>query len=331
MKAKTKDRAMKLAVALFAASLFVTIAYYTSEYVQSSFYYAENGGNALFIDKYVERGRRAEFSAGIDSATKGALGRLGIAVRSEDVPRAYIATNMHYGVVNAGDRLLKKMLEGVPSSDFHLFRNIGHNMAANELIADTLSSRDGNYIFLTIDGDWKRAALHGYAHALAAKNMPKGVSDYLSNNERFDAEIWYSFRFVDEAAAMLVTDLFRLSEESGGLEAALEAYPGRTAAFYRDPGSEMYEREQLVRLSTFNEAAKSSAFYLAANDFSSYLIARMGSGAVELLGRFLNGDYRDLDELFAPFGGLAEALKAWKGLSAAPRSGLEAGPAFTSD
>lgn len=331
MKAKTKDRAMKLAVALFAFALFFTIIYYTSEYVQSSFYYIENGGVALFIDKYVERGRRAEFTAGVGSATEGALGKLGIGVRSKDVPRAYIAANAHYGVVNAGDRLLTEKLRGVPSSDFHLFRNISRTMAANELIADTLSSRDGNYVFLTIDGDWKRAALHGYAHALAARNMPAGISDYLSNDARFDAELWYGFRFVDEAAAMLATDLFRLSEESGGLTTALAAYPSSTAAMYADPASEMYQREQLVRLSTFNEAPKSSAFYLAANDFSSYLIARMDSGAIKLLERFLNGDYRDLDELFEFFGGFKESLKAWKGLSAAPRSGLEAVPAFTSD
>jgi hypothetical protein len=330
MKAVIKDRIMKLAVVLFAAALFITIVYYRSEYIQSNFYYVENGGVALFIDKYVDSGRKAEFIDGIEAATKASLESLGIRVRDGGIPRAYIAAHSHYGVVNAGDRLLTQKLKDMPSSDFHLFRNIGHSLSANELIADTLSSRDGNYIFLTIEGDWRRAALHGYAHALAAKNMPRGIADYLSNNERFDAELWYGFRFVDEAAAMLVTDLYRLAEEQGGLQAALAAYPESTAAAYRDPGAAMYLREQIVRLSTFNEAPKASSLYLAANDFSSFIVASLEAGSMELLERFLNGDYRDLDDLFMAFGGFNEALKAWKGINAAPRSGAEAGLSFTS-
>jgi hypothetical protein len=330
MKAPIKDKIMKGAVLLFAAALFLTIVYYKSEYIQSSFYYVENGGVSLFIDKYVDAGRKTEFIHGIGAATRTALEALGVRVRADEVPRAFIAANAHYGVINAGDRLLTQKLKGMPSSDFHLFRNIGHSMAANELIADTLSSRDGNYIFLTIDGDWKRAALHGYAHALAAKNMPKGIAEYLSNNERFDAELWYGFRFVDEAAAMLATDLSRLAEELGGTRDALAAYPARTAAAYRDPGAEMYQREQIVRLSTFNEAPKASAFYLAANDFSSFIVTSLETDSIVLLERFLNGDYRDLDDLFMAFGGFEEALKAWKGLSEAPRSGSEAGLSFTS-
>jgi len=330
MKAKNKELIMKIALVLFAIALSFTIIYYKSEYIQSSFFYVEKGGVSLFIDKYVPRERKAAFIAGIEAATRGSLESLGIRVIAKDLPRAYIAANAHYGVVNAGDRLLTAKLKGVPSSDFHLFRNISHSMAANELIADTLSSRDGNYIFLTIDGDWKRAALHGYAHALAAKNMPRGVADYLSNNERFDAETWYGFRFVDEAAAMLATDLFSLAEELGGLDAALAAYPARTAAAYKDPEAEMYLREQIVRLSTFNEASKASTFYLAANDFSSFLVTNLKTGSMGFLERFLNGDYKDLDELFENFGGFAGALSAWKGLSTAPRSGSEAGLSFTS-
>ena len=198
-------------------------------------------------------------------------------------------------------------------------------MFAKEWTPYTVGSQDGHDVIITVDGGRRRAALLGYAHALAALNMPRAINDVLGSDARFDAETWYRFRFVDEAIALFVTDAHKLLAEKGSLAAALDAYPDATAAAYRDPSAPMYVREQIVRLTTFSEAPKTASLYVAANAFSSFLLRSLGQErSIAMAQTFLTGEYRDLAELFSFWGGFDRAMEAWKGDPAAPRSGVEA-------
>lgn len=326
MNADSARRARKLGIVGFGLALVGFLAYTSADETQSRFVHRVHGPSSLFMDKYLPKERRSELRAGLGEATRGALRSVGIELEPGDEPRAFFAAFRHYAVLGAGDRLVAKRLRGVPSSDFGLFNTIGKSMFSNELIADTLSSRDGHYVFITADGDWRRAALHGYLHAAAARNAPPRLRAKMGTDADFDAETWYAFRFVDEAAAMLLTDLPALAADRAGTEAALAAYPAWARAYYSSPEAPMYERESLVRAMTFNDASKTAALFRSAADFNAFVIDELGPDAtLALAGRFIRGEYLDLEELFDAFGGFAGAMTAWKGSPAAPRLGGEEG------
>lgn len=326
MNAESAGRARKLGIVGFGLVLIGFLAYTSADETQSRFVYRAFGPSALFMDKYLPKERRAELETGLGEATRGALRAVGVDLEPGDEPRAFFATFRHYAVVSAGDRLVAKRLRDVPSSDFGLFNTVGKSMFSNELVADTLSSRDGRYVFITADGDWRRAALHGYLHAAAARNAPPRLRAKMGADADFDAETWYAFRFIDEAAAMLLTDLPALAAERGGTEAALAAYPTWARAYYASPDAPMYERESLVRAMTFNDASKTAALFRSAADFSAFVVERLGADAtLALASRFIRGEYLDLEELFDGFGGFGGVMAAWKGSPEAPRLGGEEG------
>lgn len=326
MNANSARRARKLGILGLGLAFVGFIAYTGADETQSRFVYRAHGQSALFMDKYLPKERRRELEAGLGEATRGALRSVGIELEPGDEPRAFFAAFRHYAVLGAGDRLVAKRLRGVPSSDFSLFNTIGKSMFSNELVADTLSSRDGHYVFITAEGDWRRAALHGYLHAAAARNAPPRLRARMGSDAEFDAETWYAFRFVDEAAAMLLTDLPALAAERGGSAAALAAYPAWARDYYASPEAPMYERERLVRAMTFNDASKTAALFRSAVDFNAFIIGELGPDAtLALASRFIRGEYLDLHELFDAFGGFGGAMTAWKGSPDAPRLGGEEG------
>lgn len=324
MNENSARRARKLGVLAFGLAFAGFLAYTSADETQSRFVYRAHGPSALFMDKYLPKERRRELEAGLAEATRGALRSVGIGLEPGDEPRAFFAAFGHYAVLGAGDRLVAKRLRGVPSSDFSLFNTIGKSMFSNELVADTLSSRDGHYVFMTADGDWRRAALHGYLHAAAARNAPQRLRARMGTGADFDAETWYAFRFVDEAAALLLTDLPTLAAERGATDAALAAYPAWARDYYSSPEAPMYERERLVRAVTFNDASKTAALFRSAADFNAFVIGELGPDAtLALASRFIRGEYLDLDELLDAFGGFGGAMTAWKGSPDAPRLGGE--------
>ncbi|TFG84631.1 MAG: hypothetical protein E4H20_02640 [Spirochaetales bacterium] len=324
MDRKLEDTLRKTGIVAMAIFMVSTIVYIVSDATQSSFRLSETGPSAVFIDRYVSTTKRTELIEGLTDATAGTLARLGIILDPGDQPTAYFVTDRNYGVINAGDHLVSRRLRGVSSSDFMLFRNISLNLYANELIADTITSRDGNYIFMTVEGDWRRSILHGYAHGLATRNIPPKLAAAMDNDAGFDAETWYAFRFVDETMAMFVTDAAEIAADSGGVSSTLEGYGDRVAAAYADPDAPMYLKERIIWLATFNEPPKSSAFYRAASDFSAFLLENLGhEHMISLASRFLTGRYSDLDDLFSELGGLAGSMQEWKGAVDIPRSGLE--------
>lgn len=321
MDKKRKAFLSKASAVALGAVLLAAIAYIELASTQSRFVASKSGDAWVFVDKYIDKALRDDFLAGLDGATAGFLREAGLVGQADaGQPVAYFAADRHYGVVGASDGLVNAKLRGRPSSDFVLFRTISHNFYANELVTKSVTSEDGSYVFINLDGHWRAAALHAFAHSLAARRAPDFVGRAMSNSQDFDEKVRFEFRFVDEAIALLASDLMDLAAAAGGVEAAWAAYPGDTALRYGDRGSPVLAREAEIRMVTFDLPQKSAEFYADCNAFATFALGAYGRDAVkETARRFYSGDYESLDGLFSAMGGLKAALTAWKGDAAAPR------------
>lgn len=320
MTYETRTRLMKIAVVgAFAAFAAVLLAL-SSAGAQSRFVERRLGGAYIFIDKYIKADRRDAFAAGLGSAV-GFLAEAGLAENlPERGPVAYFAADRHYGVISANDPLIAKRLKGRPSSDFTLFRAIGTNFYANELVVRSVASQDGAYVFINIDDGWRGAALHAYAHAVGVANAPEAVRAALGVDQSAEPEARAAFRFVDEVFALLASDLEALAAERGGLEEAWSAYPDASARRYLDPSSELKAREAEILSATYDFPQRSVEFYQACNGFARWYLGRYGREAVERESRrFYAGSYGSLEGLYEDSGGLYAALEAWKGDASVPR------------
>lgn len=320
MTRRTRTRLMKITVIVAFAAFAAILIALSSAAAQSRFVERRAGDAYVFIDKYIASDRRDEFAAGLGSAT-GFLAEAGLADSlPERGPVAYFAADRHYGVVSANDPLVAKRLRGRPSSDFTLFRSIGTNFYANELVVRSVASQDGAYVFINLDDDWRGAALHAYAHAVGVANTPEAVRAALGVDQAASPEARAAFRFVDEVFALLSSDLQSLAAERGGLEAAWSAYPTESGRRYLDPSSELRAREAEILAATYDFPQRSTEFYAACNGFARWYLERHGKDALLRESRnFYEGSYERLEELFKDSGGLYAALEAWKGDASVPR------------
>ncbi len=314
------DRLRKAMVLAVGAFMIGSIVYITARGTQSSFRLYERAGSAVFVDKYVDAADRRRILEGLEAATSSFLGRLGIDPSPGNGPVAYFFTDLHYGVLNAGDRLVRSRLDDRPSSDFTMFRTISRNFYANELVADSIPSREGTYVFVTVNGRWRESLLHAAVHAMAARNMPASLAAVLDADAAFSAPDWLAYRFVDETAALLVSDLYALAGDSGDLDAAVAGFAAAGETKYSLEEGAILDKEIEIWYATFNPPAKTTEYYRAANSFGAFLLGRLGrDGAFALVKRFLMGNYASLDEPFAAFGGLEGAMRAWKSDPGIPR------------
>ena len=293
----------------------------TSAPVQSRFIEKSQSGTPVFIDKYVPRVLRQEFTSDLGEATAGFLIDAGLlAVEPARGPVAYFAADRHYGVISADDPLVRKRLRGRPSSDFVLFRSIGANFYANELVTRSVAAQDGSYVFVNLDQHWRASVLHAYTHAIAAANAPAAISASFRLDQGYDPERRFAFRFVDETFALFASDLLELTATTGSLDAAWASFPAATRSRYAGQGSDVQERQAEILMATYDLPQKSAEFYLACNSFASWLLERYGREALaSAAAAILAGDYVTLDDPFAEQGGLGAAVKAWKGDSSIPR------------
>ncbi len=321
MTIENKETIKKAAIVALGVAMIASLAILTSARVQSRFVELSSGGSLVFIDKYVDESLRNEFAAGIDYYTEGfmhAAGLLGEA--PERGPVAFFAADRHYGVLSANDPLVKRRLKGRPSSDFVLFRSIGASFYANELVARSVASQDGAYVFVNIDDGWRASLLHAYAHSIAAANVPAALSPAFVLDQDFDPEFKFAYRFVDETFALLASDILELAESTGSVERAWSSFSASTARRYADPESDVAAREAEIIMATYDLPQKSAEFYAACNGFASWLLDSHGRDALSAAARtFFSGRYDSLDDPFSAFGGLAEALRGWKGDATIPR------------
>lgn len=321
MNKKTRDTLTKTAVLVFGLFMVIAIAVLTFAPVQSRFVEAESGRIPLFIDKYVPETLRNDFASGLAEATSGFLAASGLlTVQPALGPVAYFAADRHYGVISANDPLVKKRLKDRPSSDFVLFRSIGSNFYANELVTRSVASQDGSYVFINLDEHWKASALHAYVHAISTANAPRALAEAFKPDAGFDPEISFSFRFVDETFALLASDLLELVQGGLSLDQAWAGFVAGSARRYADPSSDVNERQAEVIMATYDLPQKSVEFYSACNSFAAWLLERYGPDSVRAAANaFLSGAYFTLDEPFREMGGLSAALTDWKGDGAIPR------------
>ena len=322
MDKRVRDTIRKAAILLTAAFMVGSIVYITSDVTQSRFRAFDAGGAVVFVDKYVPGDLRSEFLAERDEAIRGFLSEAGFAAADIlDEPTAYFAADRHYGVVSANDPLVARKLRGRPSSDFVMFRTISQNFYANELVSSSVTSQDGQYVFINLDEGWRTSILHAYVHALAARHMPDAVRrSAFGNDASFDPELRFGFRFVDEVVALMASDLSALAGPDGSVEAAWMDFTRATSEKYGRPESSIRELEDEIIYMTFDLPQKTSEFYAACNGFAAFILARHGSETLATIAStFLSGEYATMDDVFAPIGGLAAALGAWKGDPGIPR------------
>ncbi len=321
MRASTREIVKKSPI--IAAGLFMMIAVIvlTSAPVQSRFIETSFEETPVFIDKYVPRNLREAFAAGLPDATTGFLVEAGLlSAQPERGPIAYFAADRHYGVISANDPLVKKRLQGRPSSDFVLFRSISTNFYANELVTRSVAAQDGSYVFVNIDPHWRASVLHAYAHAIAAANAPASIAAAFKLDQGYDPDLRFAFRFVDETFTLFASDLLELSATSGSLDAAWTTFPAATRDRYADEGSDVQERQAEIIMATYDLPQKSAEFYSACNSFAAWLLEQYGRESFgAAAASFFSGAYATLDDLFVQRGGLEAAVKAWKGDSSIPR------------
>lgn len=321
MTTKGKDTIRKAAIVAVGVAMIASLAILTSARIQSRFVERSSGSSAVFIDKYVDASLRDEFAAGIDYYTVGFLKAAGLLGGApERGPVAFFAADRHYGVISANDPLVKRRLKGRPSSDFVLFRSIGANFYANELVTRSLASQDGAYVFVNIDEDWRVSLLHAYAHSIATANAPASMAPAFVPDQDFDSELKFAYRFVDETFALLASDLLEVAESLGGVERAWSSFRESTARRYADPESDVVARETEIIMATYDLPQKSAEFYAACNGFAAWLLEAYGRDALCAAARlYFSGRYDSLDDPFMAFGGLSEAVAAWKGDATIPR------------
>ncbi|MBU0926373.1 MAG: hypothetical protein KKA67_01355 [Spirochaetes bacterium] len=320
MKIAAKNTLRKAAIIVIGLSMISAIVILTSAPVQSRFVEARHGGALVFMDKYVPRPLRAEFSRDLGEATEGFLLEAGLleAIPPEG-PVAFFAGDRHYGVISADDPLIRKRLAGRPSSDFVLFRSIGMNFYANELVTRSVAAQDGSYVFVNVDEDWRASALHAYAHAIAAANAPAAVKASFKPDQGFDPDLRFAFRFADETLALLASDLFELSLGLGGADGAWDAFPEASARRYAGADSDVMERQAEIIMATYDLPQKSAVFYAACNSFASWILRERGADSLRAVARsFFSGAYSTLDEAFSPIGGFYASVEAWKGDASIP-------------
>lgn len=314
------DRTRKALVLLIGILMIGSIVVITARATQSSFRLRSFGDSDVYLDKYLGTERAKVVMASIQRLTEGFYADMGIDRAGSKHPGVYFFTDRHYGIISASDRLLSKRIGERNGSDLNMLRTVSFNLYANELAADSITSRDGNYVFVTVGQDWEKALVHAETHASAAGAMPESLRRVTSADANFDAEAWYAFRFVDEVVAVFASELYALSAKAGGPEAAAAAYRSSCAPIYDPETGLLAQKEYFIWMATYDPPSKSAEFFWAAFDFGAFLQDRLGYRAMaELTGRFMRGDYQSLDELFAAVGGLPDALKAWSGSQAVPR------------
>jgi hypothetical protein len=321
MSVRTRETVKKTLIVMAGLFMLIALVVLTSAPVQSRFVEKNLDGTPVFIDKYVPKTLRHEFAGDLGKATKGFLVESGLlAARPARGPIAYFAADRHYGVISANDSLVKKRLQGRPSSDFVLFRSIGTNFYANELVTRSVAAQDGSYVFVNIDQHWRASILHAYTHAIAAANAPASIAASFRLDQGYDPELRFAFRFVDETFALFASDLLELSATTGSLDAAWASFAAATRNRYAEQCSDVQERQAEIIMATFDLPQKSAEFYSACNSFAAWLLEQYGRESFgAAAASFFSGAYTTLDDLFVQQGGLEAAVKAWKGESSIPR------------
>jgi len=313
------DRTRKGLVLLMLVLTIGAIVFITARTTQSSFIAKTVQGKDVFLDKYLGSSVAKGIAAQLPELSTDYFTKLGIHRTNEGKPAVYFFTDRHYGIIRATDRLLQKRLRDRSSSDMSMLRTISFNLYANELASDSITSRDGAFVFVTYSDTWKKSTVHAEAHASAAAAMPQTLRTLTSADANFDQHAWYAFRFMDETAAIFLSELYAI-DPSGSKPLDPTSYRNLCRPAYDPENGPLAEKESFIWMATYDPPSKSAAFFSSAFEFGAFLLDSLGyEGMLAMLGRFITGDYKYLDELFLNWGGLEGALVAWSTSPTLPR------------
>jgi hypothetical protein len=176
-------------------------------------------------------------------------------------------------------------------------------------VASCFATSDGNYLFLDLQGDPDAAAIHGLSHVLARTHVPGTMAAAIdpTKAESFDPRSLRAFRFVEETAALFLSDFF-LAGAKGIGASDLESYGAYVEKRYA-PDGPIFKDDSLTF--AFSSDPRTARSFAASARFALAIARDKGLPAfLDWSARVLKGDYDSLDGLCAPLGaGLSGLLE----------------------
>jgi hypothetical protein len=312
-------------LAVFFAAFAGCLYYLSSPGAQSRWRQSDRGELTVFTEKNAPRAVASAFLKAFPDEGLEWMRGIGLDPGPTDrLPLVVFASWHTYGAVSSSDRLIAPRFRNRPSSELRLMNSLSREFVLDEPVTSSYTLADGSVLFINLDSDYGPAAIHGLSHLLARQRMPRALRDRcdVMKAASYDARTAAAFSFVDETAALFLSDL-RLSGVSGrkgGADgvgaAALDAYEKYVASRYAPEGSLFQDKEMRF---AFAADPRGPEVFAASARFAAGLARDRGLEAlVSWAGTFLRGEYEDLDGLFAPLsgspkGGLSLLLASYLG------------------
>jgi hypothetical protein len=302
------------------AGAFVTfVVFYLLPSTRSRWNAAEEGKWTVFTEAAAPRAESRAFLSSYPAAAEGWYRDIGLAAPApESLGLITFAAWGGYGALDMNDPRIKARLSSEPSSDLRFVAMAAKSFRLNEPIASSFVTNDGRYLFLDLKGDTGAAVVHGLAHVLARRNVPPAIAGKIgyASGPSYDPVMNRSFKFIDETAALFLSDLFLSGAKSTGPD-ALGRYGSFIAARYAPEGP-VFMDENLSF--TFSSDPRTPRYFAGAARLALGVSKEKGLAAmVEFCSRFLSGRYDSFDELCAPLGGnLGDLLERHLGSRAVP-------------
>ena len=312
-------KARWVVLVLAAAAVVFGVVYLKNDVSRSRWYLSHDGNWTVFVEHLVPRETAQAFKADFPGKAIAWYDSLGLKLPSPHERELVVfATWADYASLGMDDPAIYRALKKENSGDLRYVTMMAREFRLNEPVADCFISADGRFLFMDLKGDAEAAAIHGLAHVLARDNAPPAVADKMDLAKAFayDPREVRAFRFVEETAALFLSDLY-LAGAKGLTPSDFELYSAFVAKRYAADGPIFTDSNLTFAFSsdprTPRSFASSARFALAvAGDKGIVAMA-------DWAARVLRGDYEDLYDLCAPLGGsLSDCLEKYLGDSGIP-------------
>lgn len=302
-----------------AAGLLFGVIYYRHDITRSRWDFSRNGKWMLFTEHLVPRSAAQAFRTDFPQKAIAWYDSLGLRLPlARDRELVVFATWADYASLGMDDPAIYRALKKENSGDLRFVSMMASEFRLNEPVADCFVSNDGRFLFMDLKGDSETASIHGLAHVLARINVPPAVKDKmdLSKASEYDPREVRAFRFVEETAALFLSDLY-LSGAKGLSTSDLGMYQSFIAERYAAEGPIFTDANLTFAFSSDPRTPRSFA------SSARFALAVAGEKGLVTMAdwsaRLLRGEYKDLDDLCAPLGGsLADVLRIYLGESEVP-------------
>jgi len=313
-------------IAAFFLAFACCLYFLSSPRVQSRWRQSDRGDLTVFTEKNAPRAVASAFLKAFPDEGLAWMRGIGLDPGPTDKLSLVVFASWHtYGAVSSSDQLIAPRFRNKPSSELRLMNSLAREFVLDEPVTSSYALSDGSVLFINLDADYGSAAIHGLSHILARQRMPKALRDRsdIMNAGSYDAKTAAALSFADETAALFLSDL-RLSGVAGrkdgqGLGAdALDAYEKYVASRYAPDGPLF--RDEDMRFAFAADQRGPEAFAASARFAAGVARDRGLDALVSWAGKFLRGEYEDIDGLFAPLsgspqGGLPRLLASYLGSS----------------